>query len=338
MAETSWPFHDGTDGTPVLEDQWSYMARQWAATGVVGAPGDANLQVFANSSGREVHVRAGRACVRGHWYRLDAQTTLTIAANASGNPRIDRVVLRLDPSADEVTAEVLQGTPAASPSAPALTTTDTGTFEVLLAQVAVANGAASIGSGNVTDERTFTSVPYTPALSSRRPSNPVVGQGIYETDTGLDKVWNGSAWVARQSEGYYSTWTPAITGTGANPVGYTSTGRYTLTGKRCGGWGRISGFSSYAGAGAMRLSLPVTPASTSGSTRLGSCQLYNSGTNGLSHWQLELVSGTAQPIRQQHGYGEDFDLLTPYKYMTGSDLSVLVSGFVIEYAFDFEAA
>jgi hypothetical protein len=206
MAETSWPFHDGTDGTPVLEDQWSYMARQWAAPGVVGAPGDANLQVFANSSGREVHVRSGRACVRGHWYRLDAQTTLTIAANASGNPRIDRVVLRLDPSADEVTAEVLQGTPAASPSAPALTTTDTGVFEVSLAQVAVANGAASISSGNVTDERTFTDVPYTPALSSRRPASPVKGQRIYETDTGLDKVWNGSAWVMPKAEAAES-WT-----------------------------------------------------------------------------------------------------------------------------------
>ena len=195
MAETSWPFHDGVDGTPVLEDQWSYMARQWAASGVVGAPGDANLQVFANSSGREVHVRAGRACVRGHWYRLDAQTTLAIGANASGNPRIDRVVLRLDPSADEVTVEVLQGTAASSPSAPALTQTDTGTFEVSLAQVAVANGAAAISSGNVTDERTFTSVPYTPALSSLRPANPVKGQRVYETDTGLSKVYNGSAWV-----------------------------------------------------------------------------------------------------------------------------------------------
>jgi len=337
MAETSWPFHDGVDGTPVLEDQWSYMARQWAATGVVGAPGDANLQVFANSSGREVHVRSGRACVRGHWYRLDAQTTLTIAANASGNPRIDRVVLRLDPSADEVTVEVLQGTAASSPSAPALTQTDTGTFEVSLAQVAVANGAASIGSGNVTDERTFTSVPYTPALSSLRPASPVKGQRIYETDTGLDKVWNGSAWVAPQSEGYYANWTPAITGTGANPTGASGTGRYTKVGKNVKGWGRITGFS-YAGAGAMRLSLPETPASTGGSTRLGFCQLYNSSTNGISHWQLELASGTAQPIRQEHAAPIDFDLLVPYKYMTGSDLSVLVTGFTIEYQFDYEAA
>lgn len=195
MAESSWPFHDGVDGTPVLEDQWSYMARQWAANGVVGAPGDANLQVFANSSGREVHVRAGRASVRGHWFLSDAQETLAIAANASGNPRIDRIVLRLDPSSNEATLAVLTGTPGTVPTAPSLTQTDTGVYELTLAQVAVANGAASISALNVTDERTFTSVPYTPALSSRRPTSPVVGQVIYETDTGLHRVWNGSAWV-----------------------------------------------------------------------------------------------------------------------------------------------
>ena len=197
MAESSWPFHDGVDGTPVLEDQWSYMARQWAATGVVGAPGDANLQVFANGSGMEVHVRSGRASVRGHWFLSDAQETLAIAANSSGNPRIDRVVVQLDPSSNEATLAVLTGTPGTVPTAPSLTQTDTGVYELTLAQVAVANGAASISALNVTDERTFTSVPYTVALSSRRPTSPVIGQGIYETDTGLDKVWNGSAWVNR---------------------------------------------------------------------------------------------------------------------------------------------
>ena len=200
MAESSWPFHDGVDGTPVLEDQWSYMARQWAATGVVGAPGDANLQVFANGSGMEVHVRSGRASVRGHWFLSDAQETLAIAANSSGNPRIDRVVVQLDPSSNEATLAVLTGTPGTVPTAPSLTQTDTGVYELTLAQVAVANGAASISALNVTDERTFSSVPYTVALSSMRPAAPVVGQGIYETDTGRDKVWNGSAWVNRKAD------------------------------------------------------------------------------------------------------------------------------------------
>ncbi len=291
MAQNSWPFVGG-GGTAVNEDQWSIMARAWAQSGV----GDyANkLEVYGDSSGRQVKVKTGRACVRGHWYENTTEATVAIAANASGNPRIDRVVLRLDPSANSIVLAVVQGTPAGSPSAPSLTQTDVATYELTLAQVAVANGASTITAGNVTDERTYV-------------------------------------------DGIYGNWTPAITGTGANPTGASGTGRYTKIGKNVKGWGRITGFS-YAGAGAMRLSLPETPAATGGSTRLGVCQLYNSSTNGISHWQLELASGTAQPIRQEHAAPIDFDLLVPYKYMTGSDLATLVTGFTIEYQFDYEAA
>lgn len=196
MAQTSWPFHDPeAGGTPVLEDQWSIMARQWAATGVVGYPNDSQLQVYANSSGREVHVRAGRASVRGHWIDLDAQVTLAIAANTSGNPRVDYVVARLDPSADGVALTVIEGTPAASPAAPTLTTTDTGIYDLPLATVAVANGAASITAGNVTDQRQYTSLPLVPCLSTRLPVNPRIGQTIVETDTGISRWWNGAAWL-----------------------------------------------------------------------------------------------------------------------------------------------
>lgn len=291
MAQNSWPFVGG-GGTAVNEDQWSIMARFWAQSGVTDYAN--KLEVYGDSSGRQVKVKTGRASVRGHWYENTAEETVAIAANASGNPRIDRVVLRLDPSANSIVLAVVQGTPAGSPSAPSLTQTDVGTYELTLAKVAVANGASTIAAGDVTDERTYV-------------------------------------------DGIYGNWTPAITGTGANPTGASGTGRYTKIGKNVKGWGRITGFS-YAGAGAMRLSLPETPAATGGSTRLGVCQLYNSSTNGISHWQLELVSGTAQPIRQEHAAPIDFDLLVPYKYMTGSDLATLVTGFTIEYQFDYEAA
>ena len=195
MAESSWPFHDGADGTPVLEDQWSIMARHWAATGVVGAPADTSLQVYANSSGREVHVQPGLACIRGHWYSLDTETALDVGANTSGNPRIDTVVVKLDPSSDEAALDVKEGTPSSTPIPADLDTTDLGAYEMKLAYVVVADGASTLAAGTVMDERTFSSVPYTTALSSLRPASPVVGHRIYEADTGYDKVWNGSAWV-----------------------------------------------------------------------------------------------------------------------------------------------
>ena len=293
MAQNSWPFVGG-GGTAVNEDQWSIMARFWAQSGVTDY---ANmLEVYGDSSGRQVKVKTGRACVRGHWYENTAEETVAIAANASGNPRIDRVVLRLDPSANSIVLAVVQGTPAGSPSAPSLTQTDVGTYELTLAQVAVANGASTITAGNVTDERTYV-------------------------------------------DGIYGPWSPAATGSSANPTANSSTGRYTRVGKKISGWGRIVGFT-YGGAGTIRLSLPVTPKTTSGSTRLGVMQIYSSVTGTLAMFQLELNGTVAQPIRQTHGTAEDGDSLVTYKFLTGSDMSTFVtSGTVtIEYSFDYEAA
>lgn len=151
MAQNSWPFVGG-GGTAVNEDQWSIMARAFRADGVIGGYAD-ELEVYGDSSGRQVKVKTGRASVRGHWYESTAEETIAIAANSSGNPRIDRVALRLDPSANSIVLAVVQGTPAGSPSAPSLTQTDVGVHEISLAQVAVANGASTIAAGNVTDER-----------------------------------------------------------------------------------------------------------------------------------------------------------------------------------------
>lgn len=142
--------------------------------------------------------------------------------------------------------------------------------------------------------------------------------------------------------GTYSDWTPAITGSLANPTANSSTGRYTQIGKHVSGWGRIVGFTSAGAGGANNysLSLPVTPATTSGSTRLGIMQLYSGVTTTLAHFQLELASGKALPIRQTHGVAEDGDSLVTYKYFTGADLvAFFTSGTVtIEYSFTYEAA
>jgi hypothetical protein len=140
--------------------------------------------------------------------------------------------------------------------------------------------------------------------------------------------------------GTYTTWSPAATGSSANPTANSSTGRYTQIGDHVSGWGRIVGFT-YGGSGTIRLSLPVTPAATSGSTRLGTMQIYSSVTGTLAHFQLELYSDSvAQPIRQTHGVSEDGDSLVTFKYLTGSDMSTFVtSGTVtVEYNFSYEVA
>ena len=192
MTETSWPFASGT--TAVVEDQWTRMARQWATSGVAGVPGGTALKATGDGTGRWVDVAAGAANVRGHWYETSAPVQVAIDA-APAAPRIDRIVLKLDPAADTITLAVVKGTAAAYPAAPALTQTDTGIYHLALANIWVPAGATVITAGNVFDDRTYASKGVAPAESTRRPDSPVAGQMCYETDTRLTKVFDGASWV-----------------------------------------------------------------------------------------------------------------------------------------------
>lgn len=90
--------------------------------------------------------------------------SVAITANSSGNPRIDAIVAYVDLSASAGTdgTNVLKfasvaGTPASSPTAPDATAIATaigaGNPYIVLANVAVANGATQIETANITDLR-----------------------------------------------------------------------------------------------------------------------------------------------------------------------------------------
>ena len=55
--------------------------------------------------------------------------------------------------------------------------------------------------------------------STTRPTAPYEGQHIYETDTDIEYVWNGSAWVVN----YVSAASPAFTGTPSAPTATAGT-------------------------------------------------------------------------------------------------------------------
>lgn len=140
-----------------------YSATDWAAIfdALVESNGYApgvgsNLAVVQNTPpAMNVVVGSGGYFIEGREYENSADLVLAIGANASGNPRIDRVVVRLDNDSRTIVAAVLAGTPAGAPVAPALTQNST-IWEEELAQVAVANGAVSIVTANITDTRTAT--------------------------------------------------------------------------------------------------------------------------------------------------------------------------------------
>jgi hypothetical protein len=88
----------------------------------------------------------------------DAAVTGTITAADPTNPRIDRVCLTVNDSAytgsiNNVVVNVVAGTPAGSPTAPA-----TPANSISLATVAVAAGATTITNANITDTRVRTEI------------------------------------------------------------------------------------------------------------------------------------------------------------------------------------
>lgn len=162
MSLVSYPFDDSN----VLENEFSYMARLYAPTGVVGNAGDTNLQVFADSSGMAVKVRTGQAVLLGFYCRNTATASVAIDSNSSGNPRIDTVILKLDTTANSVVLAIKKGTESSSPVPATLTQLDAGTFELPLAYVRVESGAASISADKVTDHRQYQVDPKCPPGTS----------------------------------------------------------------------------------------------------------------------------------------------------------------------------
>lgn len=192
MAQSSWPFQ----GVDTTETQYSRLLRHVVTngrSGVNGLPGDNNLKVIADSTGMNVKVQVSggnsQAIVRGHMYNSTAQETLTIAASTT-NPRIDSVVLTLDPSANTILLAVVQGTPAASPSAPSLTQTDTASYQFPLANVLVGANVNTIDPGAVTDRREFIVDVWT---TNTRPVG-FVGLVGYNTTISHLETYNGSSW------------------------------------------------------------------------------------------------------------------------------------------------
>jgi hypothetical protein len=150
MAETYWPF----DGVDTSETQFSQWARN-IGEGVKGSPATTDLLVTAPGSGMTVSLAVGQALVRGHYYFNDSAKTLAITTANASNPRIDLVVLTLDPSLNTIVASVVAGTPGVSPVAPTLTQTDAAVYQIALAQVLVPAAASVITQANVTDIRPF---------------------------------------------------------------------------------------------------------------------------------------------------------------------------------------
>jgi hypothetical protein len=157
----------------------------WATTGIIGS---SSLAVTANSpAGMSVRVASGWAAIIGTTttnmgvYTIfnDAQDTLTITTADPTNPRIDLVCATVrdafySGANNDVIFQVIAGTPAGSPVAPALPANS-----ISLATVAVGAAVTQINTGNITDTRVnvTTNIPETGDISSVTAGAGLTGGG-----------------------------------------------------------------------------------------------------------------------------------------------------------------
>lgn len=110
-----------------------------------------NLQVTP-TTGMTVSIAAGSAWINGYRYENTEALNKTLTTANGSYPRIDRIVIRWSLLNRSITAVVLTGTAAATPTAPALTRS-AEVYELCLAEILVPQAATSITTGNITDTR-----------------------------------------------------------------------------------------------------------------------------------------------------------------------------------------
>ena len=186
MTQSSYPF----ENVDTTETQFSQFFRNLGA-GVVGSPSGTELKVTAGT-GLAVSVALGQAMVRGHFYNSTAAEAISLTAANGTNPRIDAIVLTLDPTANSIVLAKVDGTPAGSPVAPTLTQTDAGVYQYLLATVLVP--AAATVPSTITDSRGFLGSRFGVWTTATRPATSGGVQAGFNSTTGLAEFWNGSAW------------------------------------------------------------------------------------------------------------------------------------------------
>jgi hypothetical protein len=190
VAQNSWP-SPNYNSRNVTDLEYEKIAATFSDDGVYGDPTDD--AVVTAGVGLSVDIRGDvHASVRGHaWTSGSAGDTLAISANASGQTRIDRVVLRLDRSTWDVRAVIREGTAGAGAPTISTATGDTGVYEILLANVTILNGASTV---TVTRGERYVGARLRPTVSTDQINpNPRLGDLLYEVDTGRIRLYDGSA-------------------------------------------------------------------------------------------------------------------------------------------------
>lgn len=160
-------------------DQMNMPYKRVIADGVFATQeGDpsTDFQVFA-TSGMGISVYPGNGIIGGRWAETQAPTPITVPGNSSAYSRIDSVILRIDASLAVRAGSIVyrQGTPAETPTAPALDTAE-GVTELRVANIEVAPSTSAITQANITDLRGTSSCPWVTGVVQQVDTSTLLAQ------------------------------------------------------------------------------------------------------------------------------------------------------------------
>lgn len=147
MAETSGFFRSVSGDRKYTTDWLAKWISSFIGSGVYNGE-----LALSPGGGMSVSLPAGKAWIKGYYYRNDAPITLPIA-NADGVlHRKDTVVLRWNVNERSITAQVLQGSFASNPIAPEIVR-DLELYDLKLAEISIPAGTTAITPALITDTR-----------------------------------------------------------------------------------------------------------------------------------------------------------------------------------------
>ena len=133
-------------------DDFSSYLQGIVSDGVLANPGT-SLQVLANETSMSVNVFPGKGFHAGHWIVNDSILHLGIEPSDIVLDRIDSVVIVDYPKTGrKMDIIVKKGTPASAPTAPVITRTEER-YEMVLANIYIANKTEIISQSMITDTR-----------------------------------------------------------------------------------------------------------------------------------------------------------------------------------------
>ena len=157
MTVRGYPFDTTDPAGSVTELEWRRLMQWIMPSGVLrGADNAFAVTERAAGANMSVDVATGQAFIVGHYVRSDAVESVAIPDNATGNPRIDTIVVGFDFVANASSIYRVAGATAAAPAPAALTQDLTTKWEIPLAYVYVAAGEnVSIVNAEISDRRQY---------------------------------------------------------------------------------------------------------------------------------------------------------------------------------------